>query len=146
MGRVIDCVWRKIAPKQEQCEMEPKRLQRDVTHREKMIGKEQGRLQNTISKFGKLHDRKNKALIGVQNTNARNLLLRDQRDANLLTERRPRRDETPEAYSVPTRRATAIWTKRRTRRSHLHAKSTGAMMGAKAARGKSARAGAGAGG
>jgi hypothetical protein len=50
------------------------------------------------------------------------------------------RDETPAAHSVPTRRATKRWTKRRARQSRAHKKSTGATVGAKAARGKAARA------
>jgi hypothetical protein len=51
------------------------------------------------------------------------------------------RDETPAANSVPTSRATAALTKRRARPSHVHTKSTGATVGAKAAGGKEARAG-----
>jgi hypothetical protein len=46
------------------------------------------------------------------------------------------RNETPAAHSVPTRRAPAAWTKRRARQSRVHAISTGATVGAKAARGK----------
>jgi len=55
------------------------------------------------------------------------------------------RDETPAAHSVPTKRATTTWTKRRARPSRVHTKSTGATSGAKAARGKAVRAGAEAG-
>jgi hypothetical protein len=61
---------------------------------------------------------------------------------NLWVERRPRRDETPAAHSVPTRRATATWANGRTRPSHVHKKPSGAAAGEKAARGKAARAGA----
>jgi hypothetical protein len=60
------------------------------------------------------------------------------------------RIETPAAHSVPMRRATATWRKRRARPSRVHTKSTGATLMAKATRGKAAstgaRAGAGAGG
>jgi hypothetical protein len=52
------------------------------------------------------------------------------------------RDEAPAARSVPTRRTTAAWATRRARPSRVHAKSTGAAVGANAARGKAARAGA----
>jgi hypothetical protein len=55
------------------------------------------------------------------------------------------RDETPASYYAPTRRAMPTWTKRRARPSRVHKKSAGATVGAKAARGKAAKAGARAG-
>jgi chaperonin cofactor prefoldin len=62
MDRVIESARREMASKQEQYEMEFKRLQRNVTDRKRMIGKLQERLQNTI-----------KALREVQNTSTRSV-------------------------------------------------------------------------
>jgi chaperonin cofactor prefoldin len=73
MDRVIESARREMASKQEQYEMEFKRLQRNVTDRKRMIGKLQERLQNTISELGKLRDRKIKALREVQNTSTRSV-------------------------------------------------------------------------
>jgi hypothetical protein len=78
MSRLIESTPRKMAPKQEQYEKSSKRLQRNATHRKKVIGKLQGRLQSTMSELGKLRDRNTKAPRKVQNTKARSLLLRDQ--------------------------------------------------------------------
>jgi peptidoglycan hydrolase CwlO-like protein len=66
MGRVIESARRVMAPKQEKYERETKRLQTNVTHHEKIIGKLQERLQNTTSELGKLRDRKDKALREVK--------------------------------------------------------------------------------
>jgi Sec-independent protein translocase protein TatA len=62
IGCVIESARREMASKQEQNEKEFKRLQRNATHRDEVVGKLQERLQNTISELGKLRDFKNKAL------------------------------------------------------------------------------------
>jgi regulator of replication initiation timing len=79
MSRLIESAPRKTASKQGQYEKGSKCLQRNATHREKVIGKLQGRLQITISELEKLRDRKDKTLRKLQKTMARGLLLRNQR-------------------------------------------------------------------
>ena len=81
MDRVIKSVRQEMASKEELYEKESRRLKRNVSHREKMIDKLGERLKNSIEEVAKLRDRKNAALREVNNVSAKNLLLRDERDA-----------------------------------------------------------------
>ena len=84
LDRVIKSVRQQMASKQELYEKESTRLKRNVSYREKMIDTLQGRLKNSIAEAAKLRDRKNAALSEVKKVSARNLLLRDQRDAAVV--------------------------------------------------------------
>jgi hypothetical protein len=81
LDRVIKSVRQQMASKEELNEKESRRLKRNASHREKMIDELEERLENSIEEAAKLRDRKNAALREVLNVSAKNLLLRDERNA-----------------------------------------------------------------
>jgi exonuclease VII large subunit len=81
LDRVIEKFRQQMASMEELCENESRRLKRNVSHREKMIDKLEERLENSIEEAAKLRDRENAALREALNVSAKDLLLRDERDA-----------------------------------------------------------------